>query len=480
MESTIFATPIITDEGKKLLIRALSGEKITFTTFKVGNGELSDDVKAEQLSDLINPIFNFSITNKEQAEAGYLKLTGSFDNTAVDDEIRWRELGLFCKGENEDDPEVLYAYCNDSKSANTLKPSKDTSVVVTHLISFIIAIGDAENVTAILSQSTVYVLKDEFVAHQTAPNAHGLTATDIGLDKVPNVETNNQTPTYEEAKELSALTSGEILSTAFGKIATAVKELISHIKSTGNVHKLKAEDINAAADKHEHSTADIISGTLGVKRGGTGAATAEEALANLGGVSKQGDTMAGELKVAEGAVKFGGDKNTVVIYSYTDIANPTTEYRGLSLSNSNMSKSLAHSLKLVDKTADNVYAQSYLVFGAHNKPSGSYSGNGVFEDYTLNTKNYRRIIIGNVLPTNSNTAPGAMTLLVTGICKSVYGQMCAIVTHWGTFIFHESSSDISFSKTCINWSGTEVSLLINEDDPYLNEDSNYPRNYQLL
>ena len=67
-------------------------------------------------------------------------------------------------------------------------------------------------------------------------NPHGVTAAQVGLGNVPNVATNNQTPTYTVPSTLSALVSGDILSTAFGKLSKAVSELISHIGNKSNPH----------------------------------------------------------------------------------------------------------------------------------------------------------------------------------------------------------------------------------------------------
>jgi len=47
---------------------------------------------------------------------------------------------------------------------------------------------------------------------------------------------------------------------------------------------LSASDVGAAESNHTHSTSDITSGTLPIARGGTNATTANDALANLGGV----------------------------------------------------------------------------------------------------------------------------------------------------------------------------------------------------
>lgn len=119
-------------------------------------------------------------------------------------------------------------------------------------------------------------------------------ATDIGLGNVPNVATNDQTPTYSDATTLQALTTGEKLSVAFGKIAKAVKDLISHIANKSNPHGVTVEQIGASATGHKHSADDITSGELGtdrlpvvpISKGGTGSTSATAALTNLGAAKK--------------------------------------------------------------------------------------------------------------------------------------------------------------------------------------------------
>lgn len=83
-----------------------------------------------------------------------------------------------------------------------------------------------------------------YVKQTTTVNGHALSGnvtvskSDVGLGNVPNVSTNDQTPTYTEASSLTALSSGEKLSIAFGKLAKAVSSLISHIGNTNNPHSV--------------------------------------------------------------------------------------------------------------------------------------------------------------------------------------------------------------------------------------------------
>ncbi len=67
-----------------------------------------------------------------------------------------------------------------------------------------------------------------------------ITKANVGLGNVPNVATNDQTPTYTAASANANLTSGEKLSVAMGKIAKAISSLISHL-ADGTRHITAAE-----------------------------------------------------------------------------------------------------------------------------------------------------------------------------------------------------------------------------------------------
>lgn len=76
-------------------------------------------------------------------------------------------------------------------------------------------------------------------------NPHGVTAAQVGLGDVPNVSTNDQTPTYAATSSLLELRSGEKLTVAFGKIAKAITDLILHLESKNNPHGVTAAQIGA-------------------------------------------------------------------------------------------------------------------------------------------------------------------------------------------------------------------------------------------
>lgn len=89
-----------------------------------------------------------------------------------------------------------------------------------------------------LALESTYVKKTQKVNNHALSGDVTVTKSDVGLGNVPNVSTNDQTPTYTEASSLTALSSGEKLSIAFGKLAKAVSSLISHIANDSNPHSV--------------------------------------------------------------------------------------------------------------------------------------------------------------------------------------------------------------------------------------------------
>ena len=269
----ITAAPKLTDVGKSLLIRGIGGDQLTFTKFKIGNGELNGSEAAE-LTDIINPLVEFGVTEVAAYDEGYVMLTGGFDSDDITGDFRWTELGVFAKG--ADGRELLYAYTNDSENAGMLRANA-TDVSVEQTVSIIVAIGTAENVTALITPRKLYASKEEFDNHINSKcNPHGITPEMLGLGNVDNVGTNDQKITYSIPATLMSLVSGEKISTAFGKIARAIISLSSHLSARTNPHHVTASQISAAQKEHSHSANDINSGVLGVPRGGTGVKTLDE------------------------------------------------------------------------------------------------------------------------------------------------------------------------------------------------------------
>lgn len=261
----------LTQRGIDALLYALEKQKpIVFDKILIGNGADAGN-NPEKLS---NPQLDSAIDGdiERSTDGDFVTLTCSFSNSKVQSRFRVTETGVTIKDPSDDSNSktVLFAYGYVDDSIATVIPAPDDCLFeITQRV--IVYVGATANVSKVVLASSQYAAKDDFDAHcNSRNNPHNVTAAQIGLGNVPNVATNDQTPTYATAETAEAPASGEKLSVAFGKIRRAVLDLIAHVGDKGNPHDVTAEQIKAAAKAHTHSAADVTSGILGVARGGTG------------------------------------------------------------------------------------------------------------------------------------------------------------------------------------------------------------------
>lgn len=260
--------PKLTASGKNLLLRALAGETITFTKIQLGNGPEQDPIEA---SALVNPILTVELS-KITVGQEYVTLTAQFTNGSVTSGFHITEAGFYAEDPDDNSKEILYALGNEDESTADYVPDNGNRILEMQFDALIF-IGDAENVSAAISSTLVYASKEDFDEHTAdQTNPHAVTKAQVGLGNVPNVSTNDQTPTFSEATTLATINSGEKASTIFGKIKLAITSLINHINNKSNPHNCTASQVGAAAKSHTHNAQDINAGTLPVNRGGTGVA----------------------------------------------------------------------------------------------------------------------------------------------------------------------------------------------------------------
>ena len=259
-----FPTPTVVESGLNMIVSAMNGSTVNFTKVKLGNGA-EPETGVESMTDIVNPLFTCNITDYS-ASGNTITVTFLFTNTDVETTFRWSEIGLFasCNG-----TESLFAYTNAGDDAESV-PANDSGFYEENTYHLTIVVDSTENMTATV-RSQAYASREALDDHiYDYNNPHRVTAEQVGLGSVPNVTTNEQTPTFTEAAELTALTSGQTISTILGKIAKAVRSLISHLEDFNNPHRVTASQIGAAREEHTHTAAEITGGTISVTRGGTG------------------------------------------------------------------------------------------------------------------------------------------------------------------------------------------------------------------
>ncbi|MBR1631716.1 MAG: tail fiber domain-containing protein [Paludibacteraceae bacterium] len=241
----------------------MAGETITFTKLALGNGQSPANIK--QLTALVNNMADMQITSIEIGD-GCAELEGSFDNGTLNNSFYATEFGVFA--EDPDAGEILYAYANAGDDA-TLIPAYSTNSFELTTFKLVVVVGDAEHVTAVIGEYSGYTTKEEFDAHvHDTDNPHGVTKEHVGLGEVPNVSTNNQTPTFapltpaqiEDATQipLENIANGDTLGVMLGKIRNVISRVFHHFNAT-NPHNITTTTIGAAANVHKHTASDITS-----------------------------------------------------------------------------------------------------------------------------------------------------------------------------------------------------------------------------
>lgn len=171
-------SPILTTAGLELLLRAIEGEHVTFTRFKIGAGVLPAGRAAEDLTDLVDAKLAFPIAAVDDTTPKTLKISGHFSSLEVAEDFRLRELGLYAKG--EDNVEVLYCYDYDAAGAGTVR-ANGCAVLMEQDVTMIVAIDGAANISVELESGILYALKRDLDDHVTnTNNPHNVTAEQVG------------------------------------------------------------------------------------------------------------------------------------------------------------------------------------------------------------------------------------------------------------------------------------------------------------
>lgn len=272
----------ITPLGIEMILHCLQGgAPIVFTSMVLGNGA-DAGTNATALNEPLQTISISELVRETDSE--FVKLTGTFSNADVSDRFNATELGVMAHTSDEEDP-LLFAYGYTQESEATVIPAAaDYAFEMTQNVY--VYVGATQDVSAVISDSVATVSRAQFTQHTNDNrNPHKVNAEQVGLGNVPNVTTNDQTPTVEYFDwKYSGLSSefanidlqslypedGERLQDLLRKLCSIAKLALVHIASAKNPHAITCSRIGASTSGHGHTAGSIVSGVLPVARGGTG------------------------------------------------------------------------------------------------------------------------------------------------------------------------------------------------------------------
>ena len=144
---------ILTEKGRELLAKGLSGETITFTKMAIGDG--TSLTSERERTALVNQITILPILNINAKGNGTCEISALLTNKSVTTGFYIKELGIFAHG--NDNVEILYAY-NISTSPDFVPPFSANNVVEIEYVDTII-VDQVANITAVIDPSITYITK---------------------------------------------------------------------------------------------------------------------------------------------------------------------------------------------------------------------------------------------------------------------------------------------------------------------------------
>lgn len=306
----IWETAIITNKGIALQAKLHSGTTLSLTRAVAGAGTVlaSDLINQTSVTDERHEM---SFSTQSYPEEGKCAVPLKLFNTNVTEGFTVRQIGVYAF--DPDEGEILYLIAQAIDGEGTAVPSATEMPGYLSVWTFYIQYGQADgvDVTVDPAGSMTSVEVEAIVeghnksenphagvlatqAHLTEhtdnkQNPHGVTAAQLGLDKVNNTPDTEKHVAYAQ-RAGSADKAKYGITIRFNGGRTENTDEWTYDGSVARSINITPEKIGAAPASHNHNASEIGSGTLSsdrlpvvpVSKGGTGGATASEAREALG------------------------------------------------------------------------------------------------------------------------------------------------------------------------------------------------------
>ncbi|MCM1299578.1 MAG: hypothetical protein NC228_08450, partial [[Eubacterium] siraeum] len=211
-----FSRLIITEKGQQLISKIFKGTTGVKFTRIAASAKQYEERELAGLLELEEERQSNPVSGVEKTESAAVKVVTAFTNSELAEGYYLRAMGLFA--EDPDEGEILYGVTAELSGSCYMPPFNGTTLSAID-VEMVTAVGNAEGIS----------LEVDPAAAVTAEQLNTVRSRIAALEKdMENIEA-LIIPVYVQSESLAPLTSGEKLSAAFGKIAKAVTELISHL-----------------------------------------------------------------------------------------------------------------------------------------------------------------------------------------------------------------------------------------------------------
>ena len=142
---------LITEAGRNLIAKGLTGDTVTFTKMQLGDGTTSNDGRT--MTALVSTKADLPIIGLSNTGTGIAELRFLINNKDITTGFYIKEVGVFAKG--ADGVEVLYAY-NVSPNPDFIPPFSANNIIEIEYVDSII-VDQVANITASIDPSITYM-----------------------------------------------------------------------------------------------------------------------------------------------------------------------------------------------------------------------------------------------------------------------------------------------------------------------------------
>ena len=151
-----FNGTILTEKGRNLLAKALTGTELQFTKVQLGDGIWDENINPEQLTALVSPKLDLPIQELKKVGDGTARLRFVLTNTGLSEGFFIREIGIFAN--DPDEGEILYSV---TYAGNADFIPADGVTKIEDVTDIYTVVSNAQNVTAVISDTVVLATKED-------------------------------------------------------------------------------------------------------------------------------------------------------------------------------------------------------------------------------------------------------------------------------------------------------------------------------
>lgn len=158
---------VLTAAGAELLAKGVAGKTMQFTAIAVGDGTFSGSpVDATALQREVKRLPIQRMTRRKNT----VSLRATLEAGTVKSGFIWTELGVFAT-DPDTQGDVLYMYGYAGAESDAV-PAANEPTIIEKIINVNVIVASAENVTAIIDTSLVYLTQADLDAHNADPEAN--------------------------------------------------------------------------------------------------------------------------------------------------------------------------------------------------------------------------------------------------------------------------------------------------------------------